>query len=140
MHHCPTCGRTYLKTKRDPVDIFVPSDTTTMTRKELYAYHKRTAPAADIAVVLDHLSHGVLWDQIAAVPVTRDGARRARDLWRAQDHPPGNVAAFWKVHHIMLQPMLARAKIERPADPNAWLLEQQATASNWPPWQRNNNS
>ena len=99
MPTCPECGHVWQTRPKQAVAAGAEPErqTSTMTDRELYAYYKRRAAAADIAFV--RRAKPSLARQLDALPITRKGALQAFDLFRAATSSylqAPNERAFWK--------------------------------------------
>mgnify|MGYP001312204018 CR=1 FL=1 len=98
---CPHCHQTFTtSSSRKPAAELTLTDIDALSESALYAYRKRTAPAADLRFLLANDPHmsderRAFIDQALAHGPTAADATRARDHWRARDRQPPDEAAFW---------------------------------------------
>ena len=95
MPCCPACGHSWTTgQKRTPV-VEGPVDTASLSDKALYAYYKRTAPAADCAFIVAKAP-----ELAALVPEkpTHAAAKRLAEAWRRRGRRASDEAAFWAYH------------------------------------------
>jgi len=95
MACCPQCGHTWNASKRKAApEAAAPVDTSTMTKTELYAHYKATAPEGDVWFWLKHakLSPALRLDfealLVAKLPRVEHYRRLTalQDRWRREDH------------------------------------------------------
>jgi hypothetical protein len=96
---CPTCGRKFAARR---VTVPASVDTSTMSDKELFAYYKQTAPAADLRFFLGlNLSPELRARAEGISKPTAKDIQVLREAWRGERNALDRALGRWHLDPFM---------------------------------------